>query len=553
MPSIKLDKKTVLQLVGKNVSDEILRERLPMLGTDLDSISTNEIDIEIFPNRPDFLSEQGLARALSTFLGFSKGLKTYKAKKSNYKMIIDESVKNVRPYTACAVVKNLIFNDEKIKQIIQIQEKLHVTYGRKRKKAAIGIYPLEAIQMPITFKADIPEKIIFQPLESNKEMNAKEILERHPTGKEYAPLLEGLKKYPYFIDAKNDILSMPPVINSNKTGRITKDTKEVFIECSGFNKKVLSICLNMIVCALSDMGGTIYEIEVQNKHEKKTYTLPELEPEEMKISRSYVNKRLGIELTEKELQTNLEKMGLGYSKGKALIPCYRADIIHEIDLIEDVAIAYGYDNFTPVIPEVSTIGEEAKIEKFKQKLRELLIGFGFFETYTYNITSSHSQTEKMDCDIPLVKLANSLTIDFDCLRAWVIPSLMDTLVENKRHDYPQYFYDFGRIFKNTGKGETGVTEHERLAVALADKDIDFTKIKQVIDSIFASLGKTYSIKPAEHNSFISGRCGRISFSGKEIGYIGEIHPQVLENFELEIPVSALELNITELFSLFQEQ
>lgn len=556
MPSVKLDKKTVLDLLGKKVDDKVLEERLPLLGTDLDEVTSEEIDIEIFPNRPDMLSEQGLARAFSTFQGFTKGLKKYSSKKSNYKMIIEESVKNVRPYTACAVVKGLKFDDSKIKQVIQIQEKLHVTFGRRRKKAAIGIYPMEAIKMPITFRADKPENIKFHPLEARGEMTGKEILLDHPTGKEYGHLLEGLKMYPYFIDANNEILSMPPVINSEKTGRINKNTKDVFIECSGFDKKILSKCLNFIVTALADMGGEIYSIEVDNRHEKTKYTLPNLEPEEMNVRLDYVNKRLGLELKEKDLKENLEKMGFGYKLGKALIPCYRADIIHEIDLIEDIAIAYGYDNFDPVIPKVATIGEEAPLEKFKQKLREVLIGFGLYETKSYNITSSNDQTEMMRVpNMPVVKLANSLTIDFDCLRSWVTPSMMGVLRENKRHEYPQSYFDLGDVFKKTDdkKSETGVLESCRLSVVICDKNSDFTSIKQILDAIFNAIGSKYTIKNTKHESFIPGRVGRVSYDGKDIAYVGEIHPEVLNNFEIEMPVSALELNISELFELVRNQ
>jgi phenylalanyl-tRNA synthetase beta chain len=553
MPTITLDKKTVLKMIGKSISDSELRDRIPMMGTDLDEVSKKEIHVEIFPNRPDMLSEQGFGRALSSFLGKNTGLKKYTSKKSNYKMIIDESVENVRPYTACAVVKNLKFDDEKIKQVIQIQEKLHVTFGRNRKKAAIGIYPMEHIKFPITFKALLPNEIKFQPLESNREMTGSQILSQHSAGREYGHLLEELNYYPVFFDANNKVLSMPPIINSHDTGRITEKTKEVFIECSGFDKNTLSKCLNMIVCALSDMGGDIYSMEVNNKHEKTKYTLPDLEPEEMKYDLKTINNILGLKLKDSNVKSLLGKMGMGWEKNKALVPCYRSDIISQFDLIEDISIAYGFENFEPTIPKVSTIAEEAPIEKFKNKIRDMLVGLKMFETKTYNITSSESQSKKMNVDVPLVKLANSLTVDFDVLRYWMTPSLMDVLKQNKRYDYPQNYFDFGRIFKETGQGETGITENDRLCVILCGKDSDFTKIKQVLDLIFNGLGQKYSLKSTKHDSFIPGRVGRVSFKKKEIAYVGEIHPEVLGNFEVEMPVAVLELNVTELFDLVKDE
>ena len=518
-----------------------------MMGTDLDEITSTSIDVEIFPNRPDLLSEQGFARALSSFVGADKGLIKYSAKKSGYKLIIDESVKDVRPYTACAVVKNFKFSPERIEQVIKIQEKLHVTYGRNRKKVAIGVYPLDKIKFPIYFKAD--KDIKFRPLESTSVMSASEILEKHPTGKEYGHLLSGVNKYPYFIDSNDEILSMPPIINSHNTGRVSADTSSVFIECSGFDHAVLSKCLNMIVCALADDGGEIYEIEVENKHLKKKYVLPELAPKEMKVDINYVNKRLGLEL--KDVKVYLESMGYGYENGKVLVPCYRADILSQSDLVEDIAIGYGFENLNAIIPKVSTIGEEDAIEKFKNKLTEVLVGLGMYETMTYNISSSASQGSLMNCDVKPVMLANSLTTDYDCLRSWVIPSLMEVLRWNKQHEYPQKFFDFGRIFKK-GDSETGVIENDRLAVVLCGRDFDYTSIKQVLDVIFSAIDVKYNMKKVSHDSFIPGRVGRVSVSGKDLAYVGEIHPQVLENFEIEMPVVALELNITELYELVRE-
>src|SRR3989344_8001887 len=161
MPTVNLNKKEFEKLVGKKLELDKLKDRISMLGTDLEKIEGNEIIVEVFPNRPDMLSEQGFARAFSSFIGVKKGLRDYKVKRSNYKVIVEKSVKEVRPFTACAVVKNLKFDDEKIKSIIQIQEKLHIGYGRNRRKVAIGIYPMEKINFPIKYLALPPEKIKF--------------------------------------------------------------------------------------------------------------------------------------------------------------------------------------------------------------------------------------------------------------------------------------------------------------------------------------------------------------------------------------------------------
>jgi phenylalanyl-tRNA synthetase beta chain len=322
MANIKLNRKIFEKEIGK--LDEKMQNQIAMFGTTVESLSDSELEININPNRPDLLSYQGFKRSFFAFLDKKTGLKKYKINKpeKDYKVIIDSSVKDVRPFTVCAIVKNLKFDDEKIKEIIEIQEKLHLTIGRKRKKLAIGIYPLEKIKLPITFKALEPDKIKFIPLESDREMSGLQILQRHPAGKEYAHLLAGKTKFPIFVDSAGNILSMPPIINSQMTGRVTEETKDIFVECSGFDFEVLKKCLNILVATLADMDGEIYQMEL------KSGLSPNFEPEKMKISVENTNKILGLKLTEKQIEEFLERMGYDIQKGIVEIPSWRTDILH---------------------------------------------------------------------------------------------------------------------------------------------------------------------------------------------------------------------------------
>jgi len=549
MPTINLDRKVLDKLVGKKLSDSVLMEKIPMLGTSLESIDDNEIVIEVFPNRPDMLSEQGFARALSSFLGIKTGLKTYGINKSGIKVIIERSVKKVRPYTACAIVKNLKLNDEKIKEIIDIQEKLHITYGRHRKKVAIGIYPFEKIKPPIRFTAQDPKEIKFRPLDFPREIPAIKILSQHPTGRDYAHLLEGYDKFPFFIDSNDEVMSMPPIINSETTGRITKDTTDVFVECSGFDFNTLSKCLNIIVYALADMGGKIYSVKLD--YQGKKIETPILKPEEMKLDINYVNKRLGLELKEKDIKKLLGKMGYGYKNKKVLVPPYRADVMHMIDLVEDIAIAYGYDNIKENLPNISTSGQESKLEIFKRKTREILAGLKFIEVNTYHITNKDLQTTKMDFKARPIELANALNTDFNVLRAWLIPNLMEVLKNNKHNEYPQNIFTLGKTFKENEEEETGIKEEEKLAVMKCSNKTDFTDIKQTLDYLMRSLSLNYEIKEYEHTSFIEGRIGEIIVNNSSIGIIGEIKPQVLELWDIEIPVTCFEIDMEKLFNLIK--
>jgi phenylalanyl-tRNA synthetase beta chain len=549
MPTVNLNKEVFEKLVGKSLPLEELKDRISMLGTDLKSIEGNEIKVEVFPNRPDMLSEQGFARAFASFIGAKKGLRKYDVKKSEERLIVEDSVKEVRPFTACAIVRDIQFDDEKIKEIIQIQEKLHTTFGRNRNKVAIGIYPEEKIKYPIYFRAVDKNKLKFRPLESDKEMTGKEILETHPKGKEYASLLEGYDNYPVFMDDNKQVLSLTPIINSHLTGKIGESTKDVFIECSGHNFEACKICLNIIVTAMAEMNGQIYSMSLE--YENKKHTSPDLSPSKMDLDLEYINKRLGLSLREKEISELLSKMGYGFEKGKVLVPAYRADIMHQVDLMEDVAIAYGFENFVPEIPNVMTVGKEDPFSIFSEKVTNILIGLGLLECYTYHLTSKEKQTKLMNLDNEVVEIANSVSAEQDCLRSWMVPCLMEVLSENKHHELPHRLFDIGVIFNpdKDKETETGVKEATRLGVVIAQEDADYTKVRQVLDYLLHHLGLKAEYNETEHDSFIPGRVARCFAKEKGVAYLGEIHPGVLNNWNLEVPVAVLELNLSDLFEV----
>jgi phenylalanyl-tRNA synthetase beta chain len=535
MPNVTLNKTEFEDLVGKKLPLEELKDRISMLGTDLEKIENNDIEVEIFPNRPDMLSEQGLARAFSSFIGVKKGLRKYNVKKGNYEVKVEKSVSKIRPFTACAVVKELKLDDEKIKSIIQIQEKLHVSYGRNRKKVAIGIYPLEKIKFPVKYLALPPKEIEFKPLEMSVVLNGKEILEKHPAGRDYKHLLENEKEYPIFLDANENILSMPPIINSDDVGKVDIDTKEVFVECSGFDYDVLSNCLNFIVTALADMGGEIYSVQINGK------TSPNLNPGEMKFDLEYCNKILGLELKENEVIDLLERMGHGYSKGKVLIPAYRADILHQIDLVEDIAIAYGYENFVEEIPNVSTVAKESGRSKFNRKISEVLIGLGLLECSSLSLSNENNLNKRMLVEKEVMKVESPVNADYDTLRTWILPSLLQILSGNKRYEYPQNLFEIGKVFE-------GVKDKDSLGIVITG---NFTEIKQKLDALFLALGIDYEIKESEEGSFIIGRSGKVIIEDKESGIIGELSPEVLSNWGLEMAFSGLELDMNTLFDVLK--
>ncbi|MBU2523034.1 MAG: phenylalanine--tRNA ligase subunit beta [Nanoarchaeota archaeon] len=542
MATIKISKREIekfIKLDQKNL------EKMNLMGIPVEAVHADEIELEVLPNRPDVLSIQGYLRALKAYFEVETGLKKYAIKKleKNFKVTVDKSVKSVRPFTACAIVKGLKFDDSKIKEIMDLQEKLHLTLGRSRKKAAIGIYPLEKIMLPIKYEARKPQDIRFIPLESDEEMNGLEILQLHPTGREYASLLEGQKVFPVFVDANDKILSMPPLINSHETGRITGDTKEVFIECSGFDLYLLKKILNMVVTTLIDMGGEAYQMEISYSTDRET--TPNLEPENMKISLENVNKLIGLNLAESDLSKLLPRMGYDYKKGIVSIPAWRTDILHEVDIIEDIAIAYGYDNLIPEIPQVATIGEESKESKVKSKISDILTGLGLMETSSYHlIKEDEAKKSKLS---EKIEVENSRT-EYKILRPNLLVPSLRILSENKDADYPQKIFEMGTTF-TLGKTETGIKESENLIISCIPSN--FTELKQTLDYLMRMLSIEYKIKDSPVKSMIDGRTASIIINSKEVGFIGEVHPEILDNWNIKQPLAVIEMSLDEIFNHFK--
>jgi phenylalanyl-tRNA synthetase beta chain len=541
MSNVIFNRKEFESQLGKKITTEI-EEKISLFGTPLEKITEEEIEIEIFPNRPDLLSMQGFLRGFKAFLEKETGLKKYKINppEKNQLVKISSLVKEVRPFTACAIVKNLKFTDEKIKEMIDLQEKLHFTIGRNRKKLAIGIYPLEKISLPITYEARPPERIKFIPLEMDREMSGLQILSNHPTGRDYAHLLEKKEVFPIFVDAKNNVLSMPPIINSHETGKITTETTEVFVECSGFDFEILKKTLNIIVTTLADMSPKCRIHQMTLDYDHKKVITPDLSPEKIKISLENVNKLLGLNLKEKDLEKLLPRMGYEYKNKTISIPAWRTDILHEVDIIEDIAIAYGYDNITPELPSISTIGEESFETRLKNEISELLVGLNMTEISTYHLIKK--EEAELSSLQETIELENSKT-EYKYLRPNLLIPGLRILSENKDNEYPQEIFEIGTVFSpdRKNKSETGVEEKENICILICPGN--FTKIKQVLNYLTRTLDTKYTLEETNHLQLIDGRSALIKINGKKTGYLGEVHPETLRAWGIKMPVACLEISI----------
>lgn len=524
MPTLKTSKQQLRKYLNKELSDEELKETITMLGTDIEAFSDEEVKIEVFPDRPDMLSAPGIIRAVNNFIK-KPSKKAYQAKKGKAVVEVDKSVENVRAHTRCLIARNITIGEEELEELIELQEKLHVTYGRNRKKVAIGMYPLEHIKLPITYQAKKPEDIQFIPLESNKQMNAKQLLNEHPTGKKYAHLLKEHKKYPVFTDANNTVLSVPPIINSKQAGAISTSTTELFVEVSGHLPRALQGALNMIACALIDMGASIETVDVI--YADNTVTSPQLQATTKEIDLKYVLERSKI--PEKSLQESLEKMGLKLEKNTVHIPAYRMDFMHDVDVIEDALIGYGYNNLPSTIPTAYTTGGYTQKTQDHDLIRSILCGLGLQEVMTYTLAATG------------VSLANPLTQEYSHLREEILNNLLGVLENNLSRSYPQNIYEIGPVFATNSRTETGLKETDHIAILLCSEQANYTRIRQVLEALTNTLDVNIEFSEHEDKRFISGRCAQVS--GDIHGIIGEIHPQELSSRGIMQPASACEFYI----------
>ena len=547
MPLVTFDYNDFIAILGHHISKDELIEKLPMIGGDFDKIEGDELSIEFFPNRPDLTSVEGIARASRAFFGFETGLREYDVTKSDISITVDPSVKGVRPFVTTALIKNVTMTDELIASLMDMQEKLHFGLGRNRRKVAIGVHNFEPVIPPFTYKAVDPDSVQFIPLAKDEYMTLSEILEKHEKGVDYAYLLEGFDKYPLIVDANNNVLSFPPIINGSLT-EVTPFTKEIFIDVTGTDRKSINYALNIVATALSERGSQIFSTTIYD--EGKTYSSPDLNPIKKGLSVDYVNKILGTNLKEKEIIGCLGKMGynsleIDEDKIEVEIPAWRPDILHEIDLVEDVAVGYGFDNFEIDFPRALTFGRTLPHHDLLDSLRSIMIGLGFNEVTTFTISNEKDEFTNIGLEIgKMVEIENPIGEEYSGLRTSLLPSLLKILRENRHHPLPQQIFELGIVVDEHAKNR------RNLAGIKIDAKANFTESKSIIEAVLRDVGITYSITEGNHPAFIMGRCGSIVKDEKEIGLFGELHPRTIQMFELEHPIVAFELKTDFLSQVF---
>lgn len=540
MPVITLKWKELEELTG--AGRDVILKRLPMLGCDIERVDTETISVEFFPNRPDLYSIEGVARALRGFLGIETGLKEYVAKEGNWKIVVERSVVEVRPRIVGCVIKNLRMSDEVIRSLMEVQEDLHWTIGRNRRRMAIGVHDLAKVNFPLRYTA-VALDFSFVPLDFERPMTVAEILKEHPKGKEFGFILEGKNAYPMIIDAKDEVISFPPIINAEKT-RVTEKTRDLFIDVTGFDEYV-DKALRIVACLLSDRGGEVEKVEILYPHGvEKT---PDLSAKRLIVKKGEISSLLGFEISSGEIVDSLKKMRYGCrvlgNEIEVLVPPYRADIMHEWDVIEDIAIGYGYEKITPEYPRTPGIGEAHQWNEIRETVKEIMLGLGFTEVITFTLTSEKSFRDLRRSANPwkdFVPLMHPLTMEHTILRTDLLPKILEVLALNKHCELPIMVFEVGDVV-------VGGRNRLNLCACIMNSKTTFSEIRSVVWAVMRELGSDWKAAEAEDGAFIYGRQARIVVNGENVGIFGEVHPEVLEKFGILNPVVAFELELTKLF------
>ena len=567
MPVVEFAISRINKFFPNKKLNEIL-EILPFIGVDIEGINSEIIRIEYNPNRPDFSSDYGIARSLRGLLGIELGIPEYKLlRKEEYVVMVDPIVKQVRPYIVALVAKKGRLDDMAIKQLINMQEDLHNGIGRRRKKASIGIHNLDVITFPLYYKGVENDSFSFIPLEKTSPNTIREILNGSESGRKHGHILKHATKYPIIIDTKGKVISFPPIINAD-ISRVDAKTSNLFVEVTANSQRTADDILAILAITLNDIGFEIQTVLINDSVDRteNRYT-PILDPLYIDVEIDYINKMLGLDLNAIDISRCLKKSRLeAYVKKQngniicCIIPRYRTDIIHPIDIVEEVLIGYGVYNLKPDSVASTLTGQRNQLSIYTDAIRESLIGMGLLEVTNFSLigrklqykttdlNNKNNNNGKKNTNDDSLTVEETKSREHEMLRGSLIPSLLSTLSHNVHEEYPQKLFEIGKIFER--QDNNSINEYWCAGVVIAHTATDFTEIKSIIQTLLKlTFGKDILTKPTTNAVFIKGRCAEIIMNDTTVGILGEVSPAVIENFKIRMPVTSFELNLSSMLNI----
>ncbi|WEL18952.1 Phenylalanyl-tRNA synthetase beta subunit [Halorhabdus sp. SVX81] len=575
MPTVDIDTDELRELTGHGEkSDDDLRDDLFELGLEYEGETEDgELRFEFEPDRLDRLSVEGVARSLRYQYGDSRGVYVPKTNDADWTIHV-EDVPEERPYVTGAVVRGLDLDEASLDSLIQLQEKLHATMGRKRAKGAIGVHDLTMLKggeaaddgegKSVRYTGIDRDGDTFVPLEGDAEMTPGEVLSEHHIGEEYADLVAEYDTVPAIYDSIG-LFSFPPVVNGRRT-EVSTDSRDLFIEMTGTDQWTIDHMLSIVCYALDARGGTIEEVRVEYEDSPEEYResllRPDFSTKTKTVAHDRIERTLGIELQGEDMIDLLERSGLdgestetdGSPAYDVTIPPYRVDVLHPVDVIDDIGRAYGFNNLDPRYPAVGTIGGRHERARLEEAVRTALVGLGFQDLLNFHLTSAEELHDRMGIapgvdalgDGDPVEIRNPYSEDYTVVRTWLLPSIMQVLENNTHRRYPQDLAEVGFVAQRDDGANTGVAEARHVAGALARHDVSYEDAKARLQALVADFDAELETPPTAHPSFIDGRTAAVEIDGDAVGVIGEVHPAVLVEHDLELPVVAFEFDLAAL-------
>ncbi len=546
MPVIRSRLARLLNLVGVN-DVNLIQDALFNLKCETE-IHGDEISIEVQSDRIDMFSLEGIAHAIKLYLGTSKQI-MMSLKDIGFKVYVDPPVK--RPYIAIAAVKNIELDEDLLKDLIEFQERLHVSFGRNRRKVAIGLHDLDKLPSNIIFYRDVDiDKTYMIPLHGYKRMSIREVLKSTEQGVMYGSIAINNNNHPAII-SKDEVISLPPVINSDIT-RLEPSTKNILIDVTGTDRKAVNTVLNSIIHSLTIYSEEIIGAEVI--YPLRNEITPNLSWGKISVDINFASRWLGLNKDNiYSIAANaLSKMGyilvnIDEKAIDVLVPYYRSDILHQVDVVEDLAIGLGYSNIeleyvTPI--EVRT--EKNLDEVISKALREVLVGLGYIEVNTLTMVSSKI-LRLMDED-NFIRIVNSPSIEIDALRNNLLQSLLILLINAQHLALPIKLFEVGAVVLKCDECYNKWVNEYRIAWSIMDSEIRFEDIHADLYTVLRELALDgiATVRRCSKPLFIDGRCGCIEINGDVIGVIGEVNPEILSRIGIEYPIACVELSINKL-------
>ena len=567
MPTISFFQKDFEQLLGQSASLAQLESWLPLVKGELKDFTqaTGEIRVELQDsNRPDLWSVEGIARQIRIKLQGSPLAYPFLDTKTRPKrrILVAEGLERVRPYVAACAATGYTVTEESLTQLIQAQEKLADLYGHKRKTVSVGLYRLSRIQFPVTYGLVKPTEARFTPLGFSEKLTLQDILTVHPKGIEYGSIMADQPLLPLLWDTEGQILSFPPIINSQDIGQVLAGDSALLVEVTGTDMRMVLLTLNIFATNLADRGAAIDPIDVQYPYDTgwgKSIRTPCDISDVQKIPLKAIDSALGLPFDAELVQQTLRAYGYEVKASRhtlaVRLPHYRSDLMHPVDVAEDVAISRGYDSFVPAMPAQFTVGSLSSLEMMSDYIRDHMIGQGFQEIFS-NILLSHEElVERMrlPASDQVVEVDNVMSQSFSCLRSWIVPSLLRVETASPRAFYPHRLFEIGEVAIPDLSRELGSRTEIRLGIVIAHPHANFSEVHTCLDvlmfylvkdyELMFYLVKDYELDPLSHGSFLDGRAGTILCQGQSRGLIGELHPEVLENWGISVPISVCELDV----------